>query len=344
MSVAEEMVTAVAGTLTLAYGVHPVEVAQIPVGTATWNYKVTTRSGRQYFAKVYLDRASMSREREAVELAAFARGGGVPVPAVHPTREGALVEDVGRLPMSLWDFVADTETAERGLVGARWPAVGTVLGRLHRHLADHPAAAPRPRAGAEVCDLKRARARYERLLSEYGRRGELSSFEEWAKDAARQRLALLDRVAVILNELPALMEQVVHGDLSALNLLLREDKVAAVVDFQPPRPRYLAWEVARIGCDPRTVLLGDEWLTGLPVLLDAYRAEHPQVPVDDLLSCVAVGCAYTLASTYPLAEPLDAPATVDASLEAYARARHQSALMLLDRLDEVKEVLRDALQ
>ncbi|MFJ3946214.1 phosphotransferase enzyme family protein [Streptomyces griseoaurantiacus] len=340
---AEQMVTAVAGTLTLAYGVHPAEVAQIPVGTATWNYRVTTRSGRQYFAKVYLDRASMAREREAVELAAFARSGGVPVPAVHPTREGDLVEVVGRLPMSLWEFVADAETAESGLTGARWPAVGTMLGRLHRHLATHPAAEPRLRAGAEVCDLKRARARFERLIGEYGRHDDLSPFEEWAMDAARQRLALLDRVAVVLDGLPALTEQVVHGDLSALNLLLRGDEVAAVVDFQPPRPRYLAWEVARIGCDPRTVLLGDEWLTGLPELLAAYRDEHPHVHVDDLLCCVAVGCAYTLASTYPLAEPLDAPASVDASLKAYGKARHESALVLLNRLTEVKEVLNDAL-
>ncbi|MEV7465410.1 phosphotransferase [Streptomyces kronopolitis] len=344
MSDAQRMITAVAGTLILAYGVSPAAVTQIPAGTATFNYAVTDRSGRRYFAKVYRDRASMAREREAVELAAFARSGGVPVPAVHPTREGALVEEVGRLPMSLWDFVADAETAESGLAGARWPAVGTVLGRLHRHLAGHPAAAPRPRPGAEVCDLKRARARFERLLGEYGRRGELSPFEVWARDAARQRLALLDRVAAILDGLPALTEQVVHGDLSALNLLLRGDEVAAMVDFQPPRPRYLAWEVARIGCDPRTVLLGDEWLTGLPVLLAAYRGEHPQAPVDDLLCCVAVGCAYTLASTYPLAEPLDAPAAVDASLEAYGRARHESALTLLGRLGEVEGVLRDALR
>ncbi|MGW3957584.1 phosphotransferase [Streptomyces sp. NPDC004752] len=106
---AQRMITAVAGTLVLAYGVNPAEVAQIPVGTATFNYSVTDHSGRRYFAKVYRDCASTAREREAVELAAFARSGGVPVPAVHPTREGALVEVVGRLPMSLWEFVADAE-------------------------------------------------------------------------------------------------------------------------------------------------------------------------------------------------------------------------------------------
>ncbi|MFF8592890.1 hypothetical protein ACF061_15880 [Streptomyces sp. NPDC015220] len=70
MRVAEQMVTAVAGTLVTAYGVHPAAVAQIPVGTATLNYMVTTRSGRRHFAKVYLDHASVARERQVVELIA----------------------------------------------------------------------------------------------------------------------------------------------------------------------------------------------------------------------------------------------------------------------------------
>jgi homoserine kinase type II len=56
-----------------------------------------------------------------------------------------------------------------------------------------------------------------------------------------------------------------------------------------------------------------------------------------------VGCAYTLASTYPLAEPLDNPRAVDPALRAYGRARHDAALTMLHRLDEAEEVLRDRL-
>ncbi|HET6986336.1 MAG TPA: hypothetical protein VFI00_06955 [Kribbella sp.] len=103
----------------------------------------------------------------------------------------------------------------------------------------------------------------------------------------------------------------------------------------------MSWEIARIGCDPRTIVQGDQWMTGLPELLDAYREEHPEARPDDLSSIVAVGCAYTVASTYPLAEPLHNPDAVDASLEAYGRARHQAALLMLDRLEEIEAVLRD---
>ncbi|WP_405735056.1 aminoglycoside phosphotransferase family protein [Streptomyces sp. NBC_01537] len=344
MSDAEMLITTVTGTLTLAYGVHPAEVTQIPAGTATVNYHVTDQTGGEWFAKVYRDRTALPRERAAVELAEFARAGHVPVPAVRRTREGDLIEEIGELAMSLWEYVPDAVTAEGGLTARRWPAVGTFLGRLHRRLADHPAAAPALRPATGVCDLERARSRYGRLITEYGRRGDLGPFEAWALDAARQRLALLDRAAVILAGLPELTEQIVHGDLASPNLLLRGDQVAAVVDFQPPRPRFLSWEIARIACDPRTVLLGDQWLTGLPALLAAYRDEHPKARVDDLVSTVAVGCAYTLASTYPLAEPLDNPGAVDAALQRYGRARHEAALVLLNRLDEAKEALRDSVR
>ena len=218
---AEQLVTEVAETLMLAYGLRPADVTHIPVGTATVNYLVTDRSGGQWFVKVYRDRTVLQRERDAVELAEFARDGQVPVPAVRRTREGTLVADMGRSPMSVWQYVADAETAESGLTGGRWQAVGTVLGRLHRRLADHPAAAPTTRPAAAVFAMQRSRARFDRLITEYGRRGPRDPFEAWAVDAARQRQALLDRVAAIPARLPDLTEQIVHGDLAAPNLMLR---------------------------------------------------------------------------------------------------------------------------
>lgn len=338
------MVAAVASALPHSYGLQPAEVTRIPAGTATFNYLVTDRSGGQWFAKVYRDRRLLRREREAVELAEYARAGQVPVPRVRRTRAGKLVADMGPLPMSLWQYVADAETAEGRLIGGRGQAVGAVLGRLHRRLADHPAGRPTTGPATRVRDVPQARVRFDRLITEYSRRGRLDEFEAWALDAAKQRRALLDRVASILTQLPDPTEQIVHGDLSASNLLLRGDQVAAVIDFQPPRPRQVSWEIARIGCDPWTVRHGDHWVAGLLELLTAYRAEHPTGRLDDLYSTVAVGCAFTLASTYPLAAPIDNPGAVDAPLRAYGRARHEAALVMLHRLDELQQAIRDHLR
>ncbi|WP_148081825.1 hypothetical protein [Streptomyces botrytidirepellens] len=101
--------------------------------------------------------------------------------------------------------------------------------------------------------------------------------------------------------------------------------------------------MARLVLDHRTVLRGDEWLAGLPDLISAYREAHSAARPEDLLSTVAVGCAWTLASAYPLTEVLDQPHGLDAPLQAYARARHETALTLLDRLDEAEQAVRDGL-
>jgi Ser/Thr protein kinase RdoA (MazF antagonist) len=109
--------------LARSYGVHPVELTEIQAGTATVNFRVVDDTGRRWFAKVY--RGGLERERAAIELAEFAKHGGLPVPGVRRTLDGRTIDD--RAPMSLWEFV-DGETAEGGISGARWSAVGAVLG------------------------------------------------------------------------------------------------------------------------------------------------------------------------------------------------------------------------
>ncbi|GAA1119819.1 hypothetical protein GCM10009630_17040 [Kribbella jejuensis] len=314
-----------------SYGLEAVELRRIDAGTNTLNYRIVDNDGRRWFAKVY--RGNLAHERAAIELTAYAGRGAVPVARVRPTLGGAVIDE--RVPMSLWEFV-DGETAEGGITGERWPAVGAVLGRLHRRLAEHPAAKPTLRPATEARDLERSKMQFDQLITGLQARDELSPFEEWACEAAKERRALLGRVGRILAGLPALIVQVLHGDLASPNLMLKGDAVAAVIDFQPPRPRFVAWEIARIGADPRTVMLGDQWIDGFGVLLDAYREEHPAARVDDLMSAIAVGCAHTIGSTFPLSEP----PPVSPSLELYARARHAASLQILDRLPELQERLR----
>ncbi|MFJ8676958.1 phosphotransferase [Streptomyces sp. NPDC093589] len=148
MSDGEALTQAVADTLVLAYHLAPAEMEQVVAGTATTNFRITDREGRRWFAKIYRDDVALDCERSAVELAQFARTARVPIPAVRRTIAGELVMSGGRLPMSLWEYVEGAETAEGGLVGARWASVGTVLGHLARRPGvPEPAAARRQRGG-----------------------------------------------------------------------------------------------------------------------------------------------------------------------------------------------------
>ncbi|GAA4947895.1 hypothetical protein GCM10023205_04860 [Yinghuangia aomiensis] len=340
-----EQIMAVAETLVLGYGLHPADIARIPEGTATDNYAVVDETGQRHFAKVYRTREHLDLERASVELSEYAADGGVATARATRTREHELIETRGRLPMSVWSYVPHTETAEGNLRGAKWAAVGTAMGRLHNRLAAHPAAAPTLEPGAAVCDVAAARDRFERLVQAYQGRPGLGEFETWALQAARERQAILGEVERTLSSLPQLTVQILHGDTAGPNVLFQDHEVAAIVDFRPPAPGYLAWEIARLGCDPQSVLenSAESWLTGYTDLTLAYRDANPKAPADDLTSSLRVGCAAMLCSAFPLSVPIERPHIIDAALEAYGRVRHEAALLLLHRLPAMEEALRDAL-
>ncbi|GAA2718383.1 MULTISPECIES: phosphotransferase [Streptomyces] len=341
-----EQIKAIVNTLVLAYGLHPTDITRIPEGTATDNYAVVDQEGRRHFAKVYRTRDRLDLELASVELSEYAADGGVATARATRTREHELIATHGRLPMSLWSYVPHTETAEGTLTGARWAAVGAAMGRLHSRLATHPAAAPTLESGAAACDVAAARDRFERLIQVYQCSPRLGEFETWALQAARERQATLGDVERTLASLPHLTVQVMHGDMAGPNVLLQNNEVAAIVDFRPPTPGYLAWEIARLGCDPKSVLdnSAESWLTGYTDLTLAYRDANPKASADDLVSSLRVGCAAMLCSAFPLSVPVERPHIVDAALEAYGRARHEAALMLLDRLPVLEEALHDALR
>jgi len=191
------------GALNAAYGIEVVSLGRIEAGTATDNYVASGRAGRRWFVKVYRDPRTLPSELEAIELAMFARAGGVPVPAVHRSLDGELVAALTNpFAVSPWDYVDDAVTAEGELRGARWAAVGTVLGRLHRRLAEHPAAAAGQLSATRLRDLEQARIHFDWLIVQYQARGELNEFETWALQAVQHRRALLPAVAGMLEALP----------------------------------------------------------------------------------------------------------------------------------------------
>ncbi|MFM9479818.1 MULTISPECIES: phosphotransferase enzyme family protein [Streptomyces] len=338
-------VTAVAGILALHYRVVPTDVREGPSGTATCNYVAKDGDGRRWFVKAYPEHADLGAEGRALELAEFAALGGVPVPAMRRTLDGDLIAVEGGLAVAVTAFAEGAETAEGGLHGEQWAAVGATVGRLHRTLARHPDGPPRRAPSHEVCDIERGRQRLERLLDSYAKQPPSSAFGAWSRDAAQQRLDELPATASMLEALPlTLAAQIVHGDLSSLNLMLRGEKVAAVVDFRPPTHRSPMWELGRIVLDPRTVLTAPDWPTGLATAVAAYRETNPAMPDEDLMTVPWVAAGYLACSVYPLSEPLDDPTAVTPQLEAYGRARHEALGVLCARLDEAEEVLRDQLR
>ncbi|MFC7220661.1 phosphotransferase enzyme family protein [Streptomyces polyrhachis] len=328
----------VAALLRTEYGITAQTMAPTARGTETYNYRVESGEG-PLFVKVYPPAADLDQARRAAALAHFTARAGLPVPALHPTTDRRLTTD-GDPPLSVWEFVPHTGTAESGFTGTQWEAAGAALGHLHRVLAAHPDAAPVRQPAYKACDFDRGHRRLTATVEGYRAKAAsgrpLTEFEAWAQQAAAEKLALLPRIAPLLDTLPALTVQIVHGDLTTPNLLLDGDDVAAIVDFRPTVARFAAWELARLGADPRSILATPHWLQGLARFTAAYRDAHPHGLPEDLTHMIAVGACYTINSTYPLAEPLRAPATVDKRLETYARARHAASMTMLRHLEDTR--------
>ncbi|MFH8257685.1 phosphotransferase enzyme family protein [Streptomyces roseolus] len=333
-------------TLLLAsdFGIVPVSVEQGPSGTATRNYLAAEADGTQWFVKTYPAGSVLESVDAAARLSEYARLCRVPVAPARPTHEGRLTASYRELVMTVTRYVPDAVTANGRLTGRRWEAVGEAVGRLHRAFARHDFGPPRPGPADKAVDLARATARLENLVSRYAATPPATAFGRWAAGTAREKLARLPEAERLLAAVPhAMVSQLVHGDLSGPNVLLRGEGVAAVIDFHPPVRRGAVWELGRLALDPRTVLAQPDWPEGLGRLAAAYHALHPLVPVQELVGVVRVTAAALLMSVYPLDEVLDGPGPADASLERYARDRYEAAAVLCDRLDEAEEVLRDHL-
>ena len=333
-------------TLLLAsdFGIVDVAVEQGPSGTATRNYLAAEADGTRWFVKTYPPGSVLEAVEEAARLSEYARLCRVPVAAARPTLEGRLTASYQGLVMTVARYVPDAVTADGRLTGRRWGAVGEAIGRLHCGLARHEFGPPRPGPADKAIDLARAAVRLESLASRYAATPQVTAFGRWAAETTREKLARLPQAERLLTGVPrAMVSQLVHGDLSGPNVLLRGEGVAAVVDFHPPVRRGAVWELGRLALDPRTVLAQPDWPQGLGRLAAAYHALHPVVPVQELVGVVRVTAAALLMSVYPLDAVLEGLGPVDASLEQYARDRYEAAAVLCDRLDEAEEALRDHL-
>jgi len=156
-----------------------------------------------------------------------------------------------------WTLAADPTPA-------RYQAAGAALGRVHAAFARLPASSdPTPQVAVwRAPDLAGLRARIDRLLAvgaDRIARGEGDAFDATARATLTERRQSLHHLPRLINDLPELSAQVLHGDYSALNLLFDGDRLTAVVDFSPPDPFLLSYELSRIAFTPDTVTGALDW-------------------------------------------------------------------------------------
>lgn len=315
-----------------SFGLRPLRIRRLPAGHTTVNYRAGCAQG-EFFVKRYPDGADLAAEAAAIGMSDLAGRHGVPVATALPTVSGAPIAT--QPAVSVWHWV-DAQPWTAGFSHAQQRAAGTALGRIHAAFADHPAG---PGGTPDIegwLALPKVTRDLDALLDLLAARAGKDEFDVLAEQDLRRRRAMLPRVPEIAAGLPELTTQVLHGDYSAVNLLFRGEELAAVLDFGPPAPFLIAYELGRIAFDPRVVVLTPDWPARARSLVEAYLAARPQTAAGDVVGCARMALLRLLTSLYGVRDHYVDPGPLQDDLNTFWLLRHRTAKTLLDQLDDIE--------
>lgn len=320
------------------YGIQVAETARVPMGTETVNRRVTLTDGRRVFVKQYRTSADLEHAQAAWDMSEYCRAARVPVPRAWTNREGGTLtrfEDV------TWVVVdeAPGRVATDPLTVPRAQHIGLLLGRMHRTLASYPRPARVRQTRWRTEDVDTAAAMTETVLARAAAQGD-SRLGHLRVEFAQRREDLRTHVVQLRAGLPdRLVVQAGHADFTRTNLLAQEDVITAVLDFQG-ETCLPAWELGRAAFDPRTVANSPSWMLRALRLVEAYRAENPDLPVTDVRAIGRIALLYMLFSLYgATSAEYGLPADASSDLQRHWAERQVTIRRLLSNLDELEAAL-----
>ncbi len=332
---------AVTALLESQFGLSVQSLDRLPIGQGTVNYRVQTDAGL-VFVKSYPAGTDLPAESAGIRLSALAAGAGVPVARPRALKGNTFIAELGGSAASAWEYV-DGRVIQTGLSHAQLDAAGAALGAIHRTFASLPESrGPTPQVDSWLAfDADGFTATTDQLLALIAAKDEPDEFDEIAGQTLRERRAQAGHIPALIDGLPSsLVAQVLHGDYSAVNLMFRSDQLAAVIDFRPPDPFLVAYELGRIAYDPRTVALARDCQDDASALISAYQRENPHAAPGDITFSARAALIQLLTSLYGVKNHYLRPGLLQHDLDAFWLLRHRAATTLLENLPAIEKNLR----
>jgi homoserine kinase type II len=336
----------VAALLRTRYGLAAVGLARLDMGQGTVNYRATVPGHDDVFVKCYPPGTNLDAELEAITLTGLAARHGVPVATVIPAAGGQAIAASGPTAISAWQWMPGSP-GRAGLTACQAEQAGSALGRIHAAFAQLPASsgpAPQTARWREDMDVHGLRATIGQLRSIIARRaaeGKASKFDAIADQTLAERDRDLDRVPGLLASLPHLSSQVLHGDFAPVNMLFGDGQLTAVLDFRPPDPFLIAYDLGRAAFFPTTIARGPGWPDAARDLVAAYLDANPAVPAADIRACARVALLQLLKSLYGVKQHYLRPGLIQDDIDTFWLQRHAAVTILLNRLAEADDLLGD---
>lgn len=323
----------VAAAVAELWGLPVDRAAAAPRGHLHAGWRLTAARGEWYVKRYSGAEWPLERVAETAALQAYLARCGLPVPAVHPDRQGRLAAAAAGGVLVAMDWVAGEVLPPAAFSRGQVTAVGAALGRVHRALSRYGGAPPPP----FIPDPAEGRRRCAGLLRQLDQHPAPGVLHAHAAAALALRLAALDAGPIRPEGYAGRTWQPLHGDFYPDNLIWRAGALAGIVDFDFAGWNWRSMEVARAvietawtgsgagaGCpEPaQAPPLGAVDLDRAAACLTALHAACPLAPAD------AAGLTrpwynHLLHSVYPLHLYCAAPGSFPDRLVRLALRRHQ---------------------
>ncbi|MER5806912.1 phosphotransferase [Streptomyces sp. NPDC002033] len=242
----EEGLTAVLPTLCSAFGLGEVRDRRfLAHGLMNRNWRLVTAAGA--FALKEITDVPLPRVRRNLAVLVDLAREGIPVPAPLFDAGGDLVVEAGGHGYCVLPWVDGEHLQGTDLPLDEVRDLGALLGRLHEGLQRHgPGPVPEQAPGAKARDAAEADRAAVALASRLPT-DPVTDFGKAAAEALHARRGLLARYAGARpkGEMPAGPYGWTHGDFQHRNLLRRDGRVVAVLDWDRLGVRPYGEEVAR---------------------------------------------------------------------------------------------------
>ncbi|MFF7081249.1 phosphotransferase [Streptomyces lavendulae] len=242
----EDALTAVLPSLSDAFGLGAVSDRRfLAHGLMNRNWRLATAAG--VFALKEITDVPLPKVRRNLAVLVDLAREGIPVPAPLSAANGDLVAEVGGHGYCVLPWVDGEHLQGTDLPLDQVRDLGALLGRLHEGLRRHgPGPVPEQAPVAKVRDVTEADRAAAGLLSRLPS-APVTDFDKAAAEALYDRRRLLARYADARpdGEVAAGPYGWTHGDFQYRNLLRRDGRVVAVLDWDRLGVRPYGEEVAR---------------------------------------------------------------------------------------------------
>ncbi len=326
------------------YGLAVRGLAQLPIGQGTVNYRATCTDG-DVFVKNYQAGTDLAGEEGAIELSELAHRHGIPGATVLRNRDGRTIDATTALAVSVWEWMPGRVVTELNTLQCE--QAGQALGRIHALFASLPASsAPAPEVDqwrhVDIGDLTSTIDRLLEIIDSKTADGIPDAFDAEARRTLTERHEMVPRIPGLLADLPKdLAVQVVHGDYSPVNLLFVCDELSAVLDFRPPNPFLVAYDLGRMAFYPNTVTGDPHWLEAARTLIAGYLTANPAVADIDIRACGRVALLQLLRSLYGVKQHYLKPGLFQDDLDEFWLLRHNAVDVMLRHLPQMDALLDD---